>query len=103
MNLSTDELKMSVKNLDFYYGEFRALRGINLDIAANKVTAIIGPSGCGKSTLLRTFNRIYDLYPKQKATGEILLDGKNILDGDQNLNQLRSKVGMVFKHRLHSR
>ena len=97
MNFSTDELKMSVKNLDFYYGEFQALRGVNLDIAANNVTAIIGPSGCGKSTLLRTFNRIYDLYPKQKATGEILLDGKNILDGAQNLNQLRSKVGMVFQ------
>jgi phosphate transport system ATP-binding protein len=97
MKNSIDSLKMSVKNLDFYYGGFQALKGVNLDIATNLVTAIIGPSGCGKSTLLRTFNRIYDLYPKQKATGEVLLDGKNILDKDQNLNQLRSKVGMVFQ------
>ncbi len=97
MNNATDELRMSVRNLDFYYGGFQALKSVNLDIAANKVTAIIGPSGCGKSTLLRTFNRIYDLYPKQRATGEVLLDGKNILDGDQNLNQLRSKVGMDFQ------
>ncbi len=97
MKNSIEALKMSVRNLDFYYGGFHALRGVNLDIATNKVTAIIGPSGCGKSTLLRTFNRIYDLYPKQRATGEVLLDGKNILDRDQNLNHLRSKVGMVFQ------
>ncbi|MGA2404288.1 MAG: phosphate ABC transporter ATP-binding protein PstB [Syntrophobacteraceae bacterium] len=97
MENSTHEYKISVRNLDFYYGAYHALKGINLDIAKNKVTAIIGPSGCGKSTLLRTFNRIYELYPKQRATGEILLDGKNILNGDQDLNWLRSKVGMIFQ------
>lgn len=97
MENSTGEYKISVRDLDFYYGGFHALKGINLDIAKNKVTAIIGPSGCGKSTLLRTFNRIYELYPKQRATGEILLDGKNILNGNQDLNWLRSKVGMVFQ------
>ncbi len=97
MENSTDDYKMCVRNLDFYYGGFRALKAVNLDIAKNKVTAIIGPSGCGKSTLLRTFNRIYELYPKQRASGQILLDGRDILNGGQNLNWLRSKVGMVFQ------
>ena len=97
MESSTAEYKMSVRNLDFFYGNFRALKSVNLDIAKNKVTAIIGPSGCGKSTLLRTFNRIYELYPKQRASGHIFLDGKDILNGGQDLSWLRSKVGMVFQ------
>ncbi|MGB9429722.1 MAG: phosphate ABC transporter ATP-binding protein PstB [Gammaproteobacteria bacterium] len=89
--------KLSIRQLNFYYGRFQALRDINMDIAERQVTAFIGPSGCGKSTLLRSLNRIYDLYPEQRATGEILLDGRNILDRDQNLNSLRAKVGMVFQ------
>lgn len=89
--------KMQVKNLNFYYGKFHALKNINLDIADKKVTAFIGPSGCGKSTLLRTFNRMYDLYPNIKATGEILLDGNNILDKSVDVNLLRARVGMVFQ------
>jgi phosphate transport system ATP-binding protein len=89
--------KVVVKGLNFYYGNYRALKDINLNIAEKMVTAFIGPSGCGKSTLLRTFNRMYQLYPKQKATGEILLDGANVLDAKQDLNTLRAKVGMVFQ------
>ncbi|MCR4303294.1 MAG: phosphate ABC transporter ATP-binding protein PstB [Gallionella sp.] len=89
--------KITIKNLNFYYGNFRALNDISMSIAEKMVTAFIGPSGCGKSTLLRTFNRMYQLYPKQKATGEILLDGANILDPKQDLNMLRAKVGMVFQ------
>jgi phosphate transport system ATP-binding protein len=90
-------VKLSVRQLDFYYGDFRALKSISLDIIEHKVTAIIGPSGCGKSTLLRTMNRIYELYPGLRATGEILLDGENILSKKQDLNLLRVKVGMVFQ------
>src|SRR3989338_5215723 len=89
--------KITVKDMNFYYGNFRALKDINLSIAEKMVTAFIGPSGCGKSTLLRTFNRMYQLYPKQRASGEILLDGANILDKKQDLNMLRAKVGMVFQ------
>ncbi len=89
--------KVTVRNLNFYYGKFLALKDINLDIAEKMVTAFIGPSGCGKSTLLRTFNRMYQLYPQQKATGQIMLDGDNILDPKQDLNRLRAKVGMVFQ------
>ncbi|MDP1593771.1 MAG: phosphate ABC transporter ATP-binding protein PstB [Gallionella sp.] len=89
--------RVTVRDLNFYYGKAQALNNINLDIAEKKVTAFIGPSGCGKSTLLRTFNRMYELYPKQKATGSIILDGKNILDKNQDLNKLRAKVGMVFQ------
>lgn len=89
--------KIQVKNLDFYYGNFHALKNINIDIADKKVTAFIGPSGCGKSTLLRTFNRMYDLYPGMKATGEINLDGSNILDKSVDVNLLRARVGMVFQ------
>lgn len=89
--------KMAIRNLDFYYGKFHALKNINLDIADKKVTAFIGPSGCGKSTLLRTFNRMYDLYPGMRATGEINLDGQNILDKSVDLNLLRARVGMVFQ------
>ncbi len=97
MNNETTDSKLSVRDLNFFYGKFHALKNISLEIPDRKVTAIIGPSGCGKSTLLRTFNRIYELYPRQRATGEILLDGKNILDKNQNLNLLRGKVGMVFQ------
>ncbi len=90
-------LKMEVKNLDFYYGKFHALHSINMGVPEKRVTAIIGPSGCGKSTLIRCFNRIYELYPKQRATGEIILDGRNILDPKEDLNLLRAQVGMVFQ------
>ncbi|MET0747592.1 MAG: phosphate ABC transporter ATP-binding protein PstB [Rhizobium sp.] len=90
--------KLEVKNLDFtYQNGHRVLKGVNMNIGKNAVTAFIGPSGCGKSTLLRTFNRMYDLYPGQTATGEILLDGRNILTKDVDLNDLRAKVGMVFQ------
>ncbi len=89
--------KMQARNLAFSYAGFEALRNINLDIAERRVTALIGPSGCGKSTLLRIFNRIYSIYPKQVATGDVLLDGENILDPRYSLNRLRSKVGMVFQ------
>jgi phosphate transport system ATP-binding protein len=89
--------KISVRDLKFFYGDHLALKGINLALLANRVTAFIGPSGCGKSTLLRVFNRMYELYPNQRAEGEVLLDGKNILDADEDLNQLRSRVGMVFQ------
>ena len=94
---NTSSPKIIVKDLNFYYGNYRALKDINLKIAEKMVTAFIGPAGCGKSTLLRTFNRMYQLYPKQKATGEILLDGANILDKNQDLNTLRAGIGMVFQ------
>ncbi|MCS3802442.1 phosphate transport system ATP-binding protein [Chromobacterium alkanivorans] len=89
--------KLQVKNLNFFYGNFHALKNIQLEIASRKVTAFIGPSGCGKSTLLRTFNRMYELYPGLRAEGDILLDGHNILDRDVDVNLLRAKVGMVFQ------
>jgi len=89
--------KISIENLDFYYGDGKALQSIRLPVYRNQVTAIIGPSGCGKSTLLRVLNRIYELYPHQRATGGVLLDGKNILSPDQDVNLLRARVGMVFQ------
>ena len=89
--------RVQVRNLDFYYGDYKALKNINLDIADKKVTAFIGPSGCGKSTLLRTLNRMYDLYAGMRATGEIILDGQNILDSRIDVNLLRARVGMVFQ------
>jgi phosphate transport system ATP-binding protein len=89
--------KVTVRHLNFYYGEYRALADINVNLLLNKVTAFIGPSGCGKSTLLRIINRIYDLYPNQRADGEVLLDGANVLSPKQDLNLLRAKVGMVFQ------
>jgi phosphate transport system ATP-binding protein len=89
--------KLTVSNLDFYYGNVQALKTINLDIPEGHIVSFIGPSGCGKSTLLRCFNRIYELYPKQRADGEILLDRDNILDRRYDLNRLRLKVGMVFQ------
>jgi phosphate transport system ATP-binding protein len=88
---------VQVRDLDFYYGKFKGLKKVNLDIARRQVTAFIGPSGCGKSTLLRTFNRMFDLYPGQRAEGQILIRGKNILDPDQDVNLLRAKIGMVFQ------
>lgn len=89
--------KIEVKNLNFYYGQSKALKDITLSLPERSVTAFIGPSGCGKSTLLRVFNRIYELYPKQTAEGQVLLDGKNVLDRSQDLNLLRTKIGMVFQ------
>jgi phosphate transport system ATP-binding protein len=89
--------KLCINHLNFYYGKVRALKDICLTLYANKVTAIIGPSGCGKSTLLRVLNRIYGLYPNQRAEGQVLLDGKNILRSGQDLNALRSRIGMVFQ------
>jgi phosphate transport system ATP-binding protein len=83
--------------LNFYYGSFHSLKNINLDIQENSITAFIGPSGCGKSTLLRTLNRMYDLYPGQRAEGQIMFNGKNILDPKQDLNLLRARIGMVFQ------
>ncbi|ACH83394.1 MULTISPECIES: phosphate ABC transporter ATP-binding protein PstB [Acidithiobacillus] len=89
--------KISVRHLDFFYGSNKALIDINLEIPENQVTAFIGPSGCGKSTLLRVFNRMYSLYPGQRATGEVLLDGENILAPGMDVNMLRAKIGMVFQ------
>jgi phosphate transport system ATP-binding protein len=91
------KVKLAARGLDFHYGTFRAVTDINLDMPEKRVTALIGPSGCGKSTLLRIFNRIYALYPKQVASGEVLLDGDNILDPKYPMNRLRSKIGMVFQ------
>jgi len=88
---------LQVRNLDFFYGDFKGLNNVNLDIAHKKVTAFIGPSGCGKSTLLRTFNRMYDLYPGHRAEGQILFHGKNLLDKTQDVNLVRAKIGMVFQ------
>src|SRR5438094_1543409 len=90
-------VRISVKDLNFYYGSFHGLKDVNLNFHDRQVTALIGPSGCGKSTLLRCFNRIYSLYPEQRAEGEILLDGENILSPSIDLNELRSRIGMVFQ------
>jgi len=89
--------KITVRDLHFYYGQFHALKGINLDIPQNKVTAFIGPSGCGKSTLLRTFNRMFELYPEQRAKGQIVIDGENLLTSKQDVALIRAKIGMVFQ------
>ena len=91
------EAQMTFRNLDFFYGKYHALKNINLEIYKRHVTAFIGPSGCGKSTLLRTMNRMYDLYPEQRATGELLLDGRDVLDRGVDVTELRAKVGMVFQ------
>src|ERR1700756_381433 len=89
--------KISVKDLNFFYGKFHALKSINLEIPEKKVTSFIGPSGCGKSTLLRTFNRMYELYPEQRAEGEIVMDGSNILTSKVDVSLIRAKIGMVFQ------
>ncbi|QDX80874.1 phosphate ABC transporter ATP-binding protein [Denitratisoma sp. DHT3] len=91
------ETLIALRDFNFYYGKYHALRNINLEISKRRVTAFIGPSGCGKSTLLRTMNRMYDLYPEQRAEGELLLDGRNILARGVDINTLRAKVGMVFQ------
>lgn len=91
------DVKLAVKDLSFYYGDFHALKNVSLDIHDKKVTAFIGPSGCGKSTLLRTFNRIYEMYPNMTATGEILLDSTNVLDKNLDVNLVRKEIGMVFQ------
>ncbi len=95
--LPGEGIALQVRNLNFYYGDFKGLKDVNLDIVRNKVTAFIGPSGCGKSTLLRTFNRMYDLYPGQRAEGEIMFNGNNLLDKKQDVNLVRAKIGMVFQ------
>ncbi len=92
-----ESVTLSVRDLDFHYGKFQALKAINLDVFEKRVTAFIGPSGCGKSTLLRTFNRMFSLYPGQQATGEIRFHGRNILESGTDLNALRAKIGMVFQ------
>ncbi|HEV7799981.1 MAG TPA: ATP-binding cassette domain-containing protein, partial [Burkholderiales bacterium] len=94
---AVEDVQICARNFNFYYGKFHALKNINLDIYRNRVTAFIGPSGCGKSTLLRTFNRMYELYPEQRAEGDLRLDGRNILERDVDLIDLRARVGMVFQ------
>src|SRR6185437_9931651 len=89
--------RIAISGLDFHYGSNHALKAINLDLPEKQVTGMIGPSGCGKSTLLRVLNRMYDLYPGQRATGKVMMDGINLLDRDVDLNALRSRVGMVFQ------
>ncbi len=96
-NFSDVRTKLEIKDLNFYYGNFHALKNINMEIKENKVTAFIGPSGCGKSTLLRTLNRMYELYPGQTAQGQILLDGEDLLTSKQDISIIRAKVGMVFQ------
>lgn len=94
---SDESTKIEIRNLNFFYGKFHALRNVNMSIKEKKVTAFIGPSGCGKSTLLRTLNRMYELYPGQRAEGEILLDNENLLTSKQDISLIRAKVGMVFQ------
>ncbi|MGA8277672.1 MAG: phosphate ABC transporter ATP-binding protein PstB [Rhodanobacteraceae bacterium] len=95
--VASGRIKIQVRDLDFFYDSFHALKHISMDVEEKKVTAIIGPSGCGKSTLLRVFNRIYAIYPKFEASGAVMLDGENILAPGYSVNRLRSKVGMVFQ------
>ena len=97
VSLAHETPKIEIKNLDFYYGKYKALKNINLTIPEKKVTAFIGPPGCGKSTLLRTLNRMFELYPEQRAEGEINFDGENILKSKLDISILRAKVGMVFQ------
>jgi phosphate transport system ATP-binding protein len=92
-----NDARVAIRNLDFFYGDNRALKGINFDLPDRQVTGMIGPSGCGKSTLLRVLNRMYSLYPGQRATGEVMMDGENIISDSVDLNTLRAKVGMVFQ------
>ena len=95
--LANERIKMNVRDLNFYYGKFKALKDINLQIAEKKVTAFIGPSGCGKSTLLRVFNRMYELYPEQRAEGEVNVDGENLLTSKEDVALIRAKIGMIFQ------
>ena len=94
---TADPIKLDVKNLNFYYGNFKAINDVSMSIRQNKVTAFIGPSGCGKSTLLRTFNRMFELYPGQRAEGQILLDGDDLLASKVDISLIRAKIGMVFQ------
>ncbi|RKK04763.1 phosphate ABC transporter ATP-binding protein PstB [Pseudoroseomonas wenyumeiae] len=96
-NAVSSEARLQVRNLDFFYDANKALKNINLELPSRRVTGMIGPSGCGKSTLLRVLNRMYSLYPGQRATGEVLMDGQNILDDSIDINALRSRIGMVFQ------
>src|SRR5687768_14231101 len=96
-SLDKPAVKLAARGLGFHYGDAAALRDIHLEVPEKRITALIGPSGCGKSTLLRVFNRIYSIYPGQRATGEVLLDGENVLDPKYPLNRLRSRIGMVFQ------
>nr|WP_294503843.1 phosphate ABC transporter ATP-binding protein PstB [uncultured Rhodopila sp.] len=89
--------RLAIRNLDFFYGDHRALKAINLDLPERQVTGMIGPSGCGKSTLLRVLNRMYDLYPGQRATGQVMMDETNIIDAKVDVNSLRARIGMVFQ------
>jgi phosphate transport system ATP-binding protein len=93
----TETVEIAFRNFQFYYGKYHALKNINLEIYKRRVTAFIGPSGCGKSTLLRTLNRMYDLYPEQRAEGELIFNGQNMIDGKVDLNDLRARIGMVFQ------
>jgi len=97
MTTANTKPKIAIRDLNFYYGKFHALKNINLDVPENRVTAFIGPSGCGKSTLLRTFNRMFELYPEQRAEGRILLDGEDLLTSRQDVALLRARMGMVFQ------
>jgi phosphate transport system ATP-binding protein len=97
LSLADEKTKIQVRGLEFFYGDNRSLKSIDMNIPEKRITAIIGPSGCGKSTLLRVFNRIYSMYPKQEARGEVLLNGENILAPSYSMNRLRSNVGMVFQ------
>jgi phosphate transport system ATP-binding protein len=97
MSPSGPATRIDIRDLSFYYGANQALKDVSVPLYDRKVTAFIGPSGCGKSTLLRVLNRIYELYPNQRATGEVIFDGENILNGGQDVNILRAKVGMVFQ------
>ncbi len=97
LEIPSESVKLSLRDVDFFYGTKQALFGVNVSFAANAVTALIGPSGCGKSTLLRTLNRMYSLYPGQKATGQVLLDGEDILGPRVNVAALRARIGMVFQ------
>ena len=97
MSEVNEKSKIEVRNLDFYYGKFQALHKVTIPIPENRVTAFIGPSGCGKSTLLRTFNRMFELYPDQRADGEVVMDGANLLAPEQDVSLLRARVGMVFQ------
>jgi phosphate transport system ATP-binding protein len=96
-NLANERIKMNVENLNFYYGKFQALKSISLQVPEKKVTAFIGPSGCGKSTLLRVFNRMFELYPEQRAEGEVKVDGENILTSKEDVALVRAKIGMIFQ------
>ena len=96
-SLANERIKMNVENLNFYYGKFQALKNISLKVPEKKVTAFIGPSGCGKSTLLRTFNRMFELYPEQRAEGSITIDGMDMLKSKMDVSLIRAKIGMVFQ------